>query len=399
MEIGDDTTHSITQIGKVSLLMQDGQTKYLKDVLHVPTITKKLVSVGEMVEQGLQVTFDPNGCFVEDVKNQGKLIAKGENNGRMLTLDVNMHEVNSMLFTHGKGARDIGIWQKQVGHVNLQCFKLMEKQNLIRGLPKFGTKEVMLKVCEACQLGKQARHPFPSQTTHVSSKRLEMMQLDVWTTKTESIGECRYYVSFIDNHTRKVWVYFMKHKGEVFQHFLNFKAMVEKEKGVSIKCLKSDGGGEYFSNEFSEYLKEHGIQRKYSCSYSPQQNGVAERKNKHIIKIARAMLNEKNLPYYFWVEAVATIVYIMNRKPTAIVHGMTLEEKFIGKKPNVSNLKVFGCIAYVHVPDEKKSKLNPNFDKFIFIGYSLEQKGYRCFNPSTRKLQVSKDVVFDEMVS
>jgi transposase InsO family protein len=76
-------------------------------------------------------------------------------------------------------------------------------------------------------------------------------------------------VSFIDDHTRKVWVYFMKHKGEVFQHFLNFKAMVEKEKGVSIKCLRSDGGGKYFSNEFSEYLKEHGIQRKYSCSYSP----------------------------------------------------------------------------------------------------------------------------------
>jgi len=86
-----------------------------------------LVSVGQMVEQGLQVTFNPNGCFVEDMKNQGKLIAKGERNGRMFTLDVNMPEVNSMLFTHGKGAGDIRIWHKRVGHVNLQCFKLMEK--------------------------------------------------------------------------------------------------------------------------------------------------------------------------------------------------------------------------------------------------------------------------------
>jgi hypothetical protein len=108
VEIGDDTTHPITQIGKVSLSMQDGQTKYLKDVLHVPTITKNLVSVGQMVEQGLHVTFNPNGCFVEDMKNQSKLIAKGERNGRMFTLDVNMHEVNSMLFKHGKGAGDIG---------------------------------------------------------------------------------------------------------------------------------------------------------------------------------------------------------------------------------------------------------------------------------------------------
>jgi hypothetical protein len=104
----------------------------------------------------------------------------------------------------------------------------------------------------------------------------------------------------------------MKHKGEMFQHFLNFKAMVEKEKGVSIKCLRSDGGGKYFLNKFCEYLKEHGIQKKYSCSYSPHQNGVVKRKNRHIAEITCAMLNEKNLPNYFWAKAIATTVYIMN---------------------------------------------------------------------------------------
>jgi hypothetical protein len=244
----------------------------------------------------------------------------------MFTLDVNMHEVNSMLFTHGKGIGDIGIWHKRVGHVNLQCLKLMEKQNLVGGLPKFGIEKVMSEVCEACQLGKQTRHPFLIQTTHVSSKPLEMIHLNVWTTKTKSIEGCKYYVSFIDDHTRKAWVYFMKHKGEVFQHFLNFKAMVEKEKGGFIKCLRSDGEGEYFSNEFSEYLKEHGIQKKYSCSYSPQQNGVVERKNIHIVEITCAMLNEKNFPNYFWVEVVVIAVYIMNRTPTTVVHGMTLKK-------------------------------------------------------------------------
>jgi hypothetical protein len=111
------------------------------------------------------------------------------------------------------------------------------------------------------------------------------------------------------------------------------------------------------------------------------------------------MLNEKNLPNYFWAEVVAIAVYIMNRTPTAAVHGMTLKEKFTSKKPNVSHFRVFGCIAYVHVPDEKRSKLDPKAEKCIFIGYSLEQKGYRCFNLSTQKLQLSIDVVFDEMVS
>ncbi len=258
---------------------------------------------------------------------------------------------------------------------------------------------MMSKVCEACQLGKQVRHPFPAQTTHVSSKPLEMIHTNVWTTKTKSIGGCKYNVSFIDDHTRKVWVYLMKHKGEVFQHFLNFKTMVEKENGVNIKCLRSDGGGEYFTNEFNEYLKEHGIRRKYSCSYFPQQNGVVERKNKHIAEIARAMFNEKNLPNYFWAEAVAIIVYIMNQTPRPAVHGMTLEEKFTCKKPNVSHLRMLDCIAYVHVSDEKRLKLDPKAEKCIFIGYSLEQKRYRCFNPCIRKLQVSRDVVFDEMVS
>jgi transposase InsO family protein len=135
--------------------------------------------------------------------------------------------------------------------------------------------------------------------------------------------------------------------------------MVEKEKGVNIKCLRSDGRGEYFSNEFSEYLKEHGIQRKYSCSYSPQQNGVAERKNKHIAKITRAMLNEKNLLNYFQTKAITIVIYIMNRTPIMVVHGMTPEEKSTDKKPGVSHLKVFGCITYMHVFYEKRSKLDP----------------------------------------
>ncbi len=96
---------------------------------------------------------------------------------------------------------------------------------------------------------------------------------------------------------------------------------------------------------------------------------------------------------------VATTIYIMNQTPITAIHGMTPKEKFIGNKPDVSHFRMFGCIAYVHVLDEKRSKLDPKAEKCIFIGYFLEQKGYRCFNPSTRKLQVSRDVVFDAMAN
>jgi hypothetical protein len=111
------------------------------------------------------------------------------------------------------------------------------------------------------------------------------------------------------------------------------------------------------------------------------------------------MLNEKNLPNYFWAKAVVTTVYIMNRTPIAVVHGMTPKEKFTSKKPDVSHFRVFGFIVYVHVPDEKRSKLDPKPEKCIFIRYSLEQNGYKCFSPLIQKLQVSRDVMFDEMAS
>ena len=89
---------------------------------------------------------------------------------------------------------------------------------------------------------------------------------------------------------------------------------------------------------------------------------------------------EKSIPKNFWFEVVHTAVYIINRTPTVAVHGMTPEERFKGKKLDVSHLNVFGCIAYVHVPDDLRKKFDPKAEKCIFIGYSLEQKGYRCYN-------------------
>ena len=148
--------------------------------------------------------------------------------------------------------------------------------------------------------------------------------------------------------------------------------MVEKKTRMQIKCLRSNGGGEYFSNEFSRFLDEQGIKRQFTCRYTPQQNGVAERKNRHIAEVSRALMNEKEMPKYYWAKAAHVAVYIMNRTPTATIHGMTPQKKFTGKKPDLSHLKVFGCLAYVHIPYELRSKLDPKAKKCVFIGYSLE---------------------------
>ncbi|MCO5596320.1 hypothetical protein L7F22_050381 [Adiantum nelumboides] len=325
------------------------------------------------------VRFNANGLYVEEYKKNGKLIAQGKKVGRMFTLDVNIPEVNAVMFAHGSGVvADIEIWHKRIGHANVQRLKTMQSQELVTGLHVFKVAD-MQKVCEACQFGKQAKASFPHDK-HVSRNVLELVHSNVWgLAKTASMGQCRFYVTFIDDHTRKVWVYFMKEKSE---------------------CLRSGGGGEYFSNEFNSFLKKHGIQRQFTCRYTPQQNGVAERKNRLIAKVARALMSEKNVPHCYWAEAVSTAVYIMNRTPTAAVHNvMRPEKKFSSKKSDLGHLKVFGCIAYVHVPDELRTKLDPKVEKCIFIEYSLEQKGYKCYNPVTRHVRVSRDVVFDEMAS
>ena len=119
-------------------------------------------------------------------------------------------------------------------------------------------------------------------------------------------------------------------------------------------------------------MQKNGIRRNFTCRYTQQQNGVAERKNRHIAEVARALMAKKNMPHSFWAEVVSTAVYIMNKTSTVAIHDVTPEERFTGKKPDLSHLKVFGCIAYVHVPDELHTKLDPKAEKCIFIGYSLE---------------------------
>ena len=111
----------------------------------------------------------------------------------------------------------------------------------------------------------------------------------------------------------------------------------------------------------------------------PQQSGVAERKNQHILEVVHAILNEKHMPKSCWAKAANTAVYLMNRCTTSGVHELTPHEKVFGKKPNLSYVQLFGSIAYVHIPDEKRQKLDSKSEKCILIEYSLEQKGYKCY--------------------
>ncbi|CAL5368353.1 unnamed protein product [Camellia sinensis] len=140
----------------------------------------------------------------------------------------------------------------------------------------------------------------------------------------------------------------------------------------------------------------HGIKRQLTTSYTPQQNDVAERKNRTILNMVRSMLNRSPLSKSFWPEAVLWSIHLLNRSPTMAVRNWTLKEAWSGRKPSVDHLRIFGCIAYAHVPDEKRKKLDDKGEKCIFLGVSEHSKAYKLYNPITKKIVISRDVIFDE---
>jgi len=210
--------------------------------------------------------------------------------------------------------------------------------------------------------------------------------------QTPSLGGSHYILTFIDDFTKKTWVYFLKNKSEVFERFCYFKALVENQSGLHIKVLRTDRGSEYISKEFLHFCRENGIHKQFTTRYTPEQNGVAERKNRTIMDMARSMLKAKHLPNDYWAEAVHCEAYILNRCPTKAVMNRVLEEAWSETKQGVTHMKVFGCVAYAHIPDQLRKKLDSKGEKCIFIGYSEESKAYRLYNPSTKKLIVSRDV-------
>lgn len=175
--------------------------------------------------------------------------------------------------------------------------------------------------------------------------------------------------------------------------------MVERQSGHVIKVLRSDRGGEYNSKKFDKFCEDIGLQRQLTVVYTPQQNGVAERKNRTIVEMAKSMLHEKGMTDEFWGEAVYTAVYLLNRCPTKAVEEKTPFEAWSGRRPSVNHFKVFGSVCYAYVPKETRHKLDDKSEKCIFVGYSTQSKGYRLYNLKKKKVIIRRDVIFNEKAS
>nr|XP_028952473.1 uncharacterized protein LOC114822304 [Malus domestica] len=194
----------------------------------------------------------------------------------------------------------------------------------------------------------------------------------------------------------KANVYFLRNKSEVFGIFKKFKSTVELQSGYRLKKLRSDRGGEYTSVEFREFCEEMGMERQLTVAYTPQENGVAERKNRTVVEMEKCMMIEKGVPFDFWVEAVNTIMYILNRCSTKSLDKKTPFEAYSGRKPRIKHLKIFGFICCAHIPNQLRQKLDETSTKCIFLGYGTCEKGYRLYDLVSKKIIVSRDVIVDE---
>jgi len=214
-----------------------------------------------------------------------------------------------------------------------------------------------------------------------------MIHSDVWgLSRVVTPSGKRWFITFIDDHTKVSWVFLLNEKSNAKQVFKKFYTMVQTQFQTQIQIFRSDNRKEYFNSILGNFFDEKDIVHQNSCNNTPQQNGMAERKNKHLLKVAQALSFSTKVPKYLWGEAVLTAIYLINRMPSRILKFKTPLNVFKECFPNSRlfvdvPLKIFRCIAFVNIYDHKRGKLDPKARKCIFVGYPSNQKGYKCFDP------------------
>lgn len=383
----------ITHIGSTIIVPHYSQRPVqLQNVYHVEGMSKNLLSVSQMTSTGNFVLFGPNDVKIyKDLKIIGRPIMEGKRVESVYVMSAETAYINK---TRKNETADL--WHARLGHVSYGKLKEIMKKSMVKGLPNLDVRDDI--VCAGCQYGKAHQLPY-KESEYQAKAPLELIHSDVFgPVKQPSISQYRYMVTFIDDFSRYVWVDFMKEKSETLNKFIEFKEKVEKEIGRRIQCLRTDNGGEYTSDEFERYLQRQNIKRQLTCPGTPQQNGVAERKNRHLAEICRSMLHAKNVPPRFWAEGMKTAAYVINRLPQAKL-GVSPYEKLWKVKPTVGYFKVFGCVCYVFVPDHLRSKFDKKAVRCIFVGYDSRRKGWKCCDPVTGRCYISRNVVFDEASS
>ncbi|KAH9801739.1 Integrase catalytic domain-containing protein [Citrus sinensis] len=321
------------------------------------------------------------------VTKGGTIVMRGEKKNGLYVLIGSSVPTNAVM-TAESDIDKTKLWHLRLAHMSMKGLQELEKQGLL-----YGDKMGSLNFCENCVFGKAHRAKFP-KGVHRSKHVLDYVHTDLWgPAQLSSLLGGKYFMTLIDDHSRKVWLYILKTKDQFVEKFKVWKALVENQSGRKLKALRTDNGLEFCNREFETFCQKHGILRHKTVRFTPQQNGLTERMNRTIVDKTICMLINSKLPRCFWAETVSTACYLVNRSPLAAIDFKTPEEIWSGRPPKFENLRIFGCPAYVHI---NQGKLNARALKGFFVGYPDGVKGYRVWCGEQRKCIISRDVVFHE---
>ena len=306
---------------------------------------------------------------------------------------------NLGVMTNQSPTATLATWHRRLCHRTLDTGSVKYLASKVKDMEVSSNEEPNTsKICGICAIGRQHKEAG-TKTRDKADNILDVVHSDLCgPMQTAGLGGERYFITLIDERSGRVGVSLLHTKDGTLAAFEGYRARAEKSSGRDIKALRSDGGGEYVNHRFKKYLKGAGIQPIISPPYTPSQNGLAERMNRTLMEHARCLLEDAKLDKGFWGYAVLTAAHIHNRLPSRSHNDISPMEHWTGKIPGVGHLRVFGATAWVHIPKERRQKLDPKSIKCILVGYEEDpgSRVSRLYDPSRKKLVLSRDVIIDE---
>ncbi|GJZ48108.1 ribonuclease H-like domain-containing protein [Tanacetum coccineum] len=232
------------------------------------------------------------------------------------------------------------IWHQRLGHPDNNVIQTLSSRGLV-----FYNKQNTQHLCRACQLGKQTKLPFQRSTSIVTSP-FDIIHSDLWTSPVSSMSGYKYYVLFLDHYSHFLWVYPLHKKSDAQSKLLHFRAFVKTQFNREIKAFQCDHGGEFDNNTLHELFATNGIQFRFSCPRTSQQNGKSERMIRTISNVVRSLLFQARLPLEYWVEALLTAAYLLNILPSTSINNDIPYTKLFNKPTSYNHLRTFGCLCY-----------------------------------------------------
>lgn len=384
VSIGDANGFSITNTGS-AILPSSTRPLSLNNVLCVPAIKKNLISVYKLCNANrVSVQFYSN-CF--QVISARAPLLQGRTKDELYEWPTSLPK--TFLTTTINNKTTVVNWHSRLGHPSPSILKTIISRF---SLPTFDSMSSPFH-CGNCLSNKSQKLSF-SQTTLTSTRPLQVLFSDVWISPITSIDNFKYHLIIVDQFSRYIWLYPLKLKSQVRKTFIRLTNLVENRFQTKIGTLFSDNGGEFIA--LLDFLASKCITYLTSPPHTPEHNGLAERRHRHIVETGLTLLHQSSVPNIFWPYAFATAVYLINRMPSQTLSLQSPLKVLFKIDPNYTKLRIFGSTCYPWLRPYTRNKLESRSKPCVFMGYSLTQSAYLCFYPQENRLYTSRHVRFDE---